>query len=153
MRIFIGADHRGFSLKESLKKWLSENGIEHEDLGAYEFDPKDDYPIYAERVAEKISDALKNSTDARGILICGSGIGVDIVANKFEGIRSGLGINIQQVTSARRDDNINVLAIAADETESEDAVTMLASFIETEFVPSASHARRLNEIEEIEKKT
>ncbi|OGH54278.1 MAG: hypothetical protein A3G15_00950 [Candidatus Levybacteria bacterium RIFCSPLOWO2_12_FULL_40_10] len=108
MRIFIGADHRGFKLKEDIKKYFYENGIESEDLGAYELDPKDDYPIYAERVAQKVSVEIKNANasaqralarrEARGILLCGSGVGVDIVANKFEHIRSGLGINTEQVT-------------------------------------------------------
>ncbi len=151
MRIFIGADHRGFKLKESLKKWLYENGIEYEDLGAYELDPNDDYPVYAERISHNVSESIKNADDARGILICGSGVGVDIVANKFEGIRAGLGINSEQVTAARRDDNVNVLAIAADETGNEGAAAMLESFIKTDFEPSEKHIRRLKEIEEIEK--
>lgn len=151
MKVYIGADHRGFKLKEVVKKYLYEKGIEHEDLGAYEFDPKDDYPIYAERVAEKISNAVDNAEDARGILLCGSGVGVDIVANKFDNIRSGLGINAEQVAQARRDDDINVLAIASDEAPEQVAREMVGAFLETEFEPSEKHTRRLNEIEEIEK--
>lgn len=153
MKIYIGSDHRGFALKEKIKKYFYENGIEYEDLGAYELDPMDDYPIYAERVAEKISGALKNEEDARGILLCGSGVGVDIVANKFEHIRSGLGINAEQVRSARKDDDINVLAIASDETSENEAREMVKAFLETEFEPSEKHARRLNEIEEIKQES
>ena len=151
MKIYIGADHRGFNLKESLKKYFHENGIEHEDLGAYEFHASDDYPIYAERVSHKVSEGIKQAEDPRGILICGSGVGVDIVANKFEGIRSGLAINRKQVESARKDDDINVLAIAADETDESKAREMVRTFLETEFESSKKHIRRLNEIEEIEK--
>ena len=151
MRVYIGADHRGFKLKEEIKKYFYENGIEYEDLGAYEFDPKDDYPIYAGRVAEKISNALDNAEEARGILLCGSGVGVDIVANKFDNIRSGLGINAEQVAQARRDDDVNVLAIASDETSEQVAREMVKAFLETEFEPSEKHNRRLDEIEEIER--
>ena len=153
MLIYIGADHRGFKLKENIKKYFYEKGLEYEDLGAYELDPKDDYPIYAERVAEKISGALDSAEDGRGILICGSGVGVDIVANKFEGIRSGLGMNVGQVKSARRDDDINVLAIPADETSEDTARDMVKSFLETEFEPSEKHTRRLDEIEKIEQES
>ena len=137
-------------LKESLKKYFHEIGIEYEDLGAYELDPKDDYPVYAERVAQKVSQEIKNANPAQGILLCGSGVGVDIVANKFDGIRSGIGINAQQVRSARHDDDINVLAIAADETQENEAHEMIKAFLETEFEPSAKHTRRLKEIEDIE---
>ena len=151
MRVYIGADHRGSKLKEEIKKYFYENGIEYEDLGAYEFDPKDDYPIYAGRVAEKISNALDNAEEARGILLCGSGVGVDIVANKFDNIRSGLGINAEQVAQARRDDDVNVLAIASDETSEQVAREMVKAFLETEFEPSEKHNRRLDEIEEIER--
>ena len=150
MKIYIGSDHRGFKLKEEIKKYFYENGIEYEDLGAYELDPKDDYPIYAERVSNKVSESIKEAKNSRGILLCGSGVGVDIVANKFEGIRSGLGINTEQVAQARRDDDINVLAIAADEANEAQARKMVKAFIETEFEPSGKHTRRLKEIEEIE---
>ena len=150
MRIYIGSDHRGFNLKEEIKKYFYETGVEYEDLGAYELDPLDDYPIYAERVSHKVSEEIKNANESRGILLCGSGVGVDIVANKFEHIRSGLGINAEQIRSARRDDNINVLAIAADETDEKLTREMVKAFIETEFETSEKHTRRLNEIEEIE---
>lgn len=151
MRIYIGADHRGYKLKESLKKYFYENGVEYEDLGAYELDPADDYPIYAERVSTKVSESLKEAAEARGILICGSGVGVDIVANKFEGIRSGLGINVGQVKAARHDDDINILAIPSDFVGKEEGVKMTEAFLEAEFEPSEKHTRRLQEIDEIEK--
>jgi ribose 5-phosphate isomerase B len=151
MKVYIGADHRGFKLKEKIKKYLYEDGIGYEDMGAYELDLKDDYPIYAERVAKKVSDDIKIASETRGILLCGSGVGVDIVANKLDNIRCGLGINAEQVASARKDDNINVLAIAADATSEAQAKEMVKSFIETDFDPQEKHTRRLREIEEIEK--
>ena len=150
MKIYIGADHRGFKLKEEIKKYFYEHGIEYEDLGAYELDPADDYPIYAERVSHKVWQGLKEAQDPKGILICGSGVGVDIVANKFEGIRSGLGMNVGQVKSARRDDDINILAIPSDFVDKEGAIQMAEAFLNTEFDNLERHARRINEIEEIE---
>jgi ribose 5-phosphate isomerase B len=149
MKIYIGADHRGFELKQSLKQWLAEYNYENEDLGALEFDPNDDYPIYAQKVAEKVSGETENS---RGIVICGSGVGVDIVANKFQGIRCGLGINMKQVAAARRDDDINILALAADEVNEQTAQDMVKIFLETEFENTERRTRRLDEIKKIEQK-
>lgn len=151
MKIYIGADHRGFKLKEEIKKYFYEKGIEYEDLGAQTFDPNDDYPMYAGKVAEKVTQSRNSVEDARGVVICGSGVGVDIVANKFEGIRCGLAVTPGQVKAARADDNINVLALAADTTESGQAIELLKTFVETGFDPSQKHTRRLNEIQEIEK--
>lgn len=151
MKVFIGADHRGFNLKEQLKQWLHENNYKHEDVGAFELDPNDDYPIYAQKIGESIEYGVENGKDVRGIIICGSGVGVDIVANKFKGVRCGLGINAKQVKAARHDDNINVLALAADETNEETASEMAKAFLETAFENAERRTRRLNEIKEIEK--
>lgn len=144
MKVFIGADHRGFSLKQSLKQWLSENNVQHEDVGAHELDPNDDYPQYAQKVAEQVGQG------GWGIVICGSGVGVDIVANKFDGVRCGLAVNKEQIEAARKDDDINVLAIAADTTSEADAKEMVSAFIDTAYEASEKHARRLEEIKEIE---
>ncbi len=143
--IFIGSDHKGFQLKKKIIQWLVEQGYEHEDVGAFELDPNDDYPIYAKKVAESMVDV-----DDRGILVCGSGVGVDDVANKFDGIRSGLAINKEQIYSARNDDNINVLALASDFTSEDEAKEIVKVFLETEFGDEERYNRRLKEIGEIE---
>ncbi len=143
--IYIAADHRGFQLKEKIKKWLSESGYDHEDMGAFEIDPNDDYPVYAKKVAESMVEP-----EDRGILVCGSGVGVDEVANKFDGIRSGLAINKEQIYSARNDDNINVLALASDFTSEEEAKEIIKTFLDTEFADEERFNRRLKEVEEIE---
>lgn len=143
--IYLGADHRGFKLKEKMKKWLDEWGHEYQDLGAFEYDQGDDYPIYAAKVAESMTEP-----DDRGVLLCGSGVGVDEVANKFDGVRSGLAINKEQIEAARSDDNINVLAIAADYTSEDDAQEILKTFLETEFSDEERFNRRLAEIGDIE---
>src|SRR3989344_879947 len=108
--IYIGADHRGYNLKEALKEYM----------------------------------------DELGIVICGSGVGVDEVANKVPGIRSGLAMNKDQIKAARHDDDINVLALAADFTSEEDAKAILKTFLCTDFGSEEKYKRRIEQIEEIE---
>ena len=144
--IYIGADHRGYELKAKIKTWLFEGNHDFSDLGALSLDPKDDYVIYAELVAKMI----QRDKDSLGILICGSGVGVDIVANKFDGIRSSLGKNVEQVKAGRNDDNTNVLVIASDFTKEGEAKDMVRAFLETKFGKEERYERRLDEIKEIE---
>lgn len=144
--IYLAADHRGFQLKEKIKQWLTEWGYDYEDMGAFKLDPTDDYPVYTKKVAESIVEL-----DDRGILVCGSGVGVDEVANKFDGIRSGLAINEEQIYAARNDDNINVLALASDFTPEEEAKEIIKTFLDTEFSDEERFNRRLKEVSEVEK--
>lgn len=146
MKIFVGADHRGYELKEKIARWLFEMEHAYQDLGALSFDPNDDYPKYAEEVASLVA----KTEGSRGVLLCGSGVGVDIVANKFDGIRSSIGKNVLQVEAGRNDDDMNVLVIAADFTSEKDTKAMLIAFLETKFSGKARFERRLQEIEKIE---
>lgn len=143
MKLFIGADHRGFSLKEKAKSWLAEHDVE--DMGAYTLDPKDDYTLYAEKVASMVAD-----NNGRGILMCGSGVGVDVAANKFDGVRASIGKSPAQVKAGRADDDMNILVIAADYTKENEAKEMIKAFLETKFSGKARHKRRLKDIEKIE---
>lgn len=147
MLIYIGADHRGFNLKERAKDYLKNQGYEVVDVGAETLKPEDDYTYYARLVAEKVS---AESEASRGILICGSGVGVDIVANKFADVRSGLAISTDQIFAARHDDNINVLSIASDFTEENDAQNFVRIFLATPFGAEERYKRRLGQISEIE---
>ena len=104
-----------------------------------------DYVYYR----ELLSLVAKN-TGSRGVLLCGSGIGVEVVANKFDGVRAGIGKNVLQVEAGRRDDDMNVLVIAADFTTEKEAKAMLIAFLETKYVDNARHERRLEEIVRIE---
>lgn len=146
MKIYLGADHRGFILKEKLKKYLEVKNINHEDFGAYTLDPKDDYTLYAEKVASVVGSDDKSL----GLLLCGSGVGVDVVANKIDGVRASIGKTAEQVSAGRSDDNMNILVLAADYTSEEEAKKMLKSFLETPFSAKTRHTRRLNEISRIE---
>lgn len=146
MKVYLGADHRGFELKEKVRSWLEKWDYPHEDMGAYHLDENDDYTLYAEKVATIVS----HTKDTRGILMCGSGVGADVAANKFDGVRASIGKEPRQVEAGRNDDDMNVLVLAADYTDDEDAKEMIKVFLETEFGELVRYTRRLEEIERIE---
>ena len=150
MKVYIGADHRGYKLKEEIKTWLSENNYDQEDVGAFILDVNDDYPIFAQKVVSSVQSDIERNQSVRGIVMCGSGVGVDIVANKFKHIRSGLAVNPEQIEKARLDDDINVLTIPADYIDDENAKLMVKLFLETPFSQEEKKKRRLLEIEKIE---
>lgn len=146
MKIFLGSDHRGYFLKEKIAKWLFEWKYDYFDVGAESLDLKDDYTKYASEVASLVA----KEKGARGVVLCGSGVGVEVVANKFDGIRASIGINADQVKAGREHDNMNVLVIAADFTDEDQAKDMLKTFLETKFGKKERYKRRLAEISKIE---
>lgn len=148
MVIYIGADHRGFKLKEYLKQFLDGEGYEVVDLGNTVYDEKDDYPDFAAVVAKKVS----LDENSRGILICGSGVGVDIVANKFSNVRSALAFSPDQAYDSRNDDDTNVLSLAADFLSSAAAAKIVQTWLQTPFADEERFRRRLNKISQIELK-
>ncbi len=133
-------------LKEKIAKWLYELKYEFQDLGAPSLEPGDDFTKYAEEVASLVA---KNES-ARGVLLCGSGVGVEVMANKFDGIRAAIGKNVLQIEAGRNDDDMNTLVIAADYTEEKEAKAMLIAFLETKFSGKERYEKRLEEIERIE---
>jgi RpiB/LacA/LacB family sugar-phosphate isomerase len=146
MMIYIGADHRGYELKGKVAKWLFEWKREFTDMGADNLDPNDDYTVYAERVASVVG----KENGSKGILICGSGVGVDATANKFDGVRASIGKNPEQVKAGRNDDDMNILVLAADYTKEAEAKEMLKMFLEIKFTGVAKFEKRLQEIKKIE---
>jgi len=145
--LYIGADHRGYKLKEALKIYLRELNYVWEDLGAKELNPNDDYPDFALAVAKKVAE---NPEENRGILICGSGVGVDIVANKIKGIRSALCFDVKQAQMSRNDDNANILSLSADFISESLAKEIVKIWFETPFPGPECHARRIEKINKIE---
>ncbi|MFZ2152671.1 MAG: RpiB/LacA/LacB family sugar-phosphate isomerase [Microgenomates group bacterium] len=143
--IYIGADHRGFRLKEELKKILESEHYEFRDLGASEYDKDDDYTDIAIKLAEKV--AVEN---VKGILVCGSGAGASIAANKVKGIRAGLCTSEKLVRAARNDDDINVLCLSADSVSVEDNEKIMALFLATTFGSEERYIRRINKIKKYE---
>lgn len=146
MKVFLGSDHRGYYLKEKIAKWLYENKCDFFDVGAQSLELSDDYTKYASEVASLVA----NEKGGRGVVLCGSGVGVDVIANKFDGIRASVGKSAEQIKAGRRDDNMNILVIAADYTDEYEAKDMVKAFLETKFDQKERHRRRLKEIEKIE---
>jgi ribose 5-phosphate isomerase B len=147
MTIYLGADHGGFNLKESLKDILKNDGYDVVDCGANEYIDGDDYPDFAALVAMKVGRAPDQS---RGILACRSGFGVDIVANKFPKVRAVLPSSPDHAYQARHDDDANVLCFAADFMDETAAINIMKIFLSTPFAKEERYARRLQKIAYIE---
>ena len=149
MVIYLGADHRGYNLKGAINDFLHDKGYEVVDVGSNSYDEKDDYPDFAAAVGKKVSSDPERS---RGILICGSGVGVDVAANKFKNVRSALGITSDQIYDARHDDDVNVLSLAADYMSPDDANKIVQVFLSTPFSGEERFSRRIEKISQIENK-
>lgn len=143
--IAIGADHGGFKLKEEIKRYLDEMSIKYQDFGTYD-EVRTDYPIYAKKVAE----AIVNKECDKGILICKSGCGVAMVANKYKGIRAGTILNEEEAMYAKADDDINVITIGGRTTTMEEAIKIIRMWLATEF-KGGRYQERIEMIYEIEK--
>lgn len=143
--IAIGSDHGGYKLKEEIKKYLDEKEIEYKDMGCMN-EERVDYPNIAKEVAKEVQT---NKCD-RGILICRSGIGMAICANKFKGIRCASCHNEYTAKYSKLHNNTNVLAIGADDVSTNEAICILRMWLATQF-EGGRHMERLNIIDEIEK--
>lgn len=145
MRIIIGADHRGFPLKEGLKTWLAAEGHEIVDVGAATLNPVDDYPDFGAAVGRAVA-ADKN---ARGVVLCGSGIGIAIAANKVAGVRAGTITTPEQAAAARADEDLNVLALSADALSLETTKPIVTTFLATPFSGAERHVRRIQKFDRL----
>ena len=142
--IAIGSDHGGFELKEELKKVLEEKGFEYKDCGAYSTD-RVDYPI----VAKEVSKSVAEKVCEKGILICRSGYGMAMVANKFKGVRSAPCFCTRAAQFSRLHNDSNVLSLGADYVTTEEAKEILITWLETEF-EGGRHQERLDLVSDIE---
>jgi len=145
--IYLGSDHRGHNLKEEIKKFLDKEKIKFQDLGNLKYDEKDDYPDFAKKVASKVSS---NSKKDKGILICGTGIGMSIVANKFKEVKAGLCLSGYMATRAVEEDDINILCLAADITDTGTSKKIIKEWLEAKFENDERYERRLKKIVAIE---
>lgn len=149
MKIFIGADHGGFKMKEEMKQWMTQEGHSVEDCGNLVFDPNDDYPKFAIDVCEKV---VASTEKAYGILFCRSGGGMTIVANKIDGIRAVDAFDMTSAVHARTNNDANVMSIGADWMDPKEARLVIKYFLETEFLGEERHKRRIEEIKIEEQK-
>ena len=145
MKIFIDADHNGFELKQVIISALTRQGIDVVDMGGGTLDPGDDYPHVAGRVAQ----AVLTDSDARGILICGSGQGVCIAANRYKGIRATLCWDNYEAKASRNDDDANILCLPARVLDSEKAITVLHTWLNTPFAGATRFKRRIKQLDEL----
>ena len=141
--IGIGSDHGGFALKEAIKKHLEERGLEYKDFGTYS-DASCDYPVYGRAVAK----AVAAGECELGILICGTGIGVSITANKVPGIRAALCSDCFSAEATRQHNNANILALGARGLGEGLALKIVDTFLDTPFSNDERHVRRISMIEE-----
>ena len=143
--IAIGADHGGYKLKEEIKKYFEEKEIKFKDFGTFD-EERTDYPIYAEKVAK----AVQSKECDCGILICKSGYGMTVTANKFKGIRAASVLNEESAIYAKADDDINVITLGGDYLSTNEAICIIRNWLGTEF-KHGRYEERLKMIEEIEK--
>lgn len=145
--IYIGADHGGFRLKAKLKKALQAEGLAFIDVGAAKYNATDDYPDYAVKVARQVS---RNPLKHLGVLICRSGQGVCIAANKFKHVRAALVWNTEEAKVSRNDDMSNVLCLPADYVSPAIAERILDVWLSTSYSTETKHLRRIKKISQLE---
>jgi ribose 5-phosphate isomerase B len=146
-KIYLGADHAGFKLKETVKNYLDSLKIPYEDMGNLKYNKDDDYPDFGYKVAKAVA---KNN--GLGILICGSSIGVCIVANKVKGVRGAPVVNTRDAELSREHTNANVLCLSGWNTSAMQAKKIIRAWLKTAFSQAERHSRRVDKIKEIEEK-
>ena len=145
MQVYLGADHRGFQLKNEIIGWLQSRQIPFSDLGAYEYDVEDDYNDYA----RKVSAALLSDTEpgSFGILVCGSGEGMVMQANRFKGIRAAICNSAEKTAEARAHHDANILCISADE-HLQNYPELITTFMDTKPSEEERYQRRRRKLDE-----
>lgn len=147
MKIYIGADHNGFQLRNNLLEYLRKAQYDVDDEGDFRMDPKDDYPQFASRVATKV--LMSEDPDPRGILICGSGQGMCMTANRYRGIRAGIGYDIESARAIRNDEDSNILCLPARSLSKDQAKVIIEAWLNTPFAAAPRFIRRMKEMDEL----
>ncbi|HEX5429641.1 MAG TPA: RpiB/LacA/LacB family sugar-phosphate isomerase [Patescibacteria group bacterium] len=146
MKIYLAADHGGYKLKEEIKNWLAEWHFEYEDVGAHKYDKDDDYPDFAWPAAV----AVGSTPGALGVLVCRSGQGESIVANKARGARAAIAWNEHSAHAARHDDDANILCLPADYVTLDQAKAIVHDFLTAKFGKDERFHRRVEKIKKID---
>ncbi|MEK9658626.1 MAG: ribose 5-phosphate isomerase B [Chloroflexota bacterium] len=146
MYIAIGADHAGLAMKAEVASWLNALGHEVHDVGAHAFDANDDYPDFASLVAHAVAEGAVE----RGVIVCGSGVGASIAANKVAGVRAAMCHDTYSAHQGVEHDDMNVLCMGGRVIGPEVAKEVLAAFVGAAFSNEARHVRRLNKVKAIE---
>ncbi len=149
LKVAVGADHGGFALKSELVPWIRELDYEVADLGAHSFQPDDDYPDFAEDVARSVAEHRAD----RGIVICGSGVGASIAANKVQGARAALCHDTYSARQGVEHDDMNVLCLGARVIGPELAKELVRAFLLADFLDERRLRRRVDKVNLIESRT
>ena len=147
MNVAVGADHAGFALTATVIDAIRALGHDIVDCGAFALEPGDDYPDFAAAVARAVIERRAE----RGVLVCGSGVGASVAANKFPGIRSGLCHDTYSAPQGVEDDDMNVLALGARVIGPALAVELISAFLRAEFSGAERHRRRLAKVRALER--
>lgn len=147
MKIYLGADHNGFALKNQLVSYLQHAGHEVVDLGNDHHEAEDDYPQFAGAVAMAL--LADDDATSRGILVCGSGQGVCIAANRFRGIRAAVALDIEEARTIRNDEDGNVLCLPARRLTLAEAEPIINVWLRTPFAAASRYKRRIRELDEL----
>jgi len=147
MKVALAADHNGFELKQDISIQLEKAGYEVLDLGPHSYDPLDDYPDYADKLAESVT----KGECQRGIMVCGSGVGASVAANKRKGIRAAVCHDIYSAHQGVEHDDMNVLCLGARIIGSEVASELVKAFVNASFTGEERHKRRLDKVLRMER--
>lgn len=149
--LYLAADHAGFELKEKIKEYLRAENIPFEDLGSTTMASDDDYPPLAQTVAKKVTADKKH--ESRGLLVCGTGNGICMAANKIHDIRAGVGYNLAAAEALRAHNDANVLCLAGRVLQPDFAKAIVRKFLETPFSGEERHVSRIKQITKLESRT
>jgi ribose 5-phosphate isomerase B len=147
MKLYIGADHNGFEMKAALLDQLARAGYQVVDVGDKKLNPEDDFPQFAARAVAAIK--ASDDDDPRGILICGSGQGMCMAANRYPGVRASLIWDVDEARAARNDDDSNVLCLPARSISVKQAVAIAETWLATPFAGAPRFKRRLKELDQL----
>jgi ribose 5-phosphate isomerase B len=147
MKIYLGADHNGFDRKKELAEYLQKSGYEIVDEGDIRLMPEDDFPQFASRVVQAMR--ADNGNDVRGLLVCGSGQGMCMAANRYRGIRAALAFDQEEARSARNDDDANVLCLSARALDFDTTIGIVHAFLMTPFAGASRYKRRIQELDDL----
>lgn len=147
MKVAVGADHAGFDLKVQLVPWLESSGHEVVDAGAHTLDPADDFPDFAAAVARSVNDGAAE----RGVMVCGSGVGASIAANKVSGIRACLCHDTYTARQGVEHNDMNVICLGGRVIGIETAKEVVAAFLGANYTPEARFQRRIDKVSELER--
>lgn len=148
MKIYVGSDHRGFELKQKLTTYLKDQGYDVKDEGDNRLDPNDDFPQFANKVVSRV--LASDEKDPRGILICGSGQGMCMAANRYKGIRAALGYSAKAAKESRNDDDSNILCLPAEDIKDKtEAHSIVETWLRTPFAGASRFVRRNKELDNL----